>query len=218
MHRDAVLGPDRFTRDITELNLEATKLAFASLIRGLPVPAVAEIGHGRVVEVVAAAVRHHQPLLLVLGRTDAEGTPDELITSTALDLLRAAPYPLLIVPSVPNSLPAPLRLLLAVDGEPFTLGDYAGTMRHLLDALPTELTVLTVTDSPLAAQAEGEALKPVRRTGLLADLASPMRTRSSAVAEHPADGILQVAQPAVYDMVAVIARPRSFLGPCFTAA
>lgn len=214
VQRDALLDPERFTGGIKELNAKATNLAFANLIQELPVPAVAEIGHGRLAEAVAAAVRSHQPLLVVVGRTDAGNTPDELISATALDLLRAVPCPLLVVPDTRHPWPAPRRLLLAVDGEPFTLGDYAGTVRRLFDTLPAELTVLSVTNSAPSPQAEAEALESVRRTGLLADLTAPIHTLT-AEAANPADGILAVAQPAAFDVVAVVARPRSFLGALF---
>lgn len=213
VHRDALSDPERFT-GLAELNAESTQLAFASLIADLPGTAVAEVGHGRVADAVATALRKYQPALLVVGRTDASGTPDELITATALDLLRVAPYPMLVVPDAPYIPPVPRRVLLAVDGEPFSLGTYAGSARHLLDTLRAELTVLHVTDRPATAETDSDALDSVQRTGLLTDLAIPVRIRH-LVAEHPAGGILQAAKPATYDMVAVIARPRSFLGAFF---
>ena len=214
VYRDSLLDPERFTGEIAELNTQATDLALASLIRELPVPAVAEIGHGRVIEAVASAVHRHSPLLLVVGRSTADNTPDELISATALDLLRAVPCPLLVVPNTGLPFPAPRRLLLAVDGEPFTLGDYAGIIRHLFDAISAELTVLHVLTTLPAPQSEAEALESVQRTGLLADLAGSIQT-SMVEAAYPADGILQVAQPAAFDMVVVIARTRSFFGALF---
>jgi nucleotide-binding universal stress UspA family protein len=104
-------------------------------------------------------------------------------------------------------------VLLAVDGEEFSLGKHAGTMRHLLDALHAELTVLHVTDNP--KQDENAAvLAIVQRTGLTADLAQSIRALS-VNASAPAEGILRVAKSHDFDLVVLIARPRSFLGELF---
>ncbi|MET4075911.1 universal stress protein [Hymenobacter sp. UYCo722] len=214
VHRDSVLDPELLTGELATLDTEAENRAFASLVRDLAVPAIAEIGHGRVAEAVAAAVRRHQPMLLVLGRPDTEELPDELVTTTALELLRAAPCPMLVVPPTVRHAPVPRRVLLAVDGEPFSLGSYAGTMRHLLDTLGAELTVLHVEAHPGPAATTAAALASVQRTGLVADLASPVRTRSLH-APHPAAAILKAAQPAEFDLVILIARPRSFWGELF---
>ena len=214
VHRDALLDPDHFTGLTADLSAEATQLAFARLTRELPVPALAEIAHGRVTDAVIAALQKHHPALLVVGRTATAGTPDELVTATALDLLRAAPYPMLVVPNARHPRLAPGRVLLAVDGESFSLGPHAGPARLLLNALHPTLTVLHVTDQPATADKKSEALASVQRTGLLIDLPAPPLARTMRAAD-PATGILQTAQPAAYDLVAVIARPRSFLGAFF---
>ena len=119
-----------------------------------------------------------------------------------------------MVPASPAVLPAPHRVLLAVDGEPFTLGPYAGTVRHLLDALPAALTVLHVRPPGSADELPSQALESVQRTGLADDLAELSHHRSVS-APHPAGGILRVAGSAEFDLVALIARPRSFLGRLF---
>ena len=214
VHRDSVRDPELLTGQLATLDTEAETLAFASLKRNLTVPASAEIGHGRVAEAVAAAVHRHQPLLLVLGRPNTDDLPDELVTTTALELLRTAPSPMLVVPPTVQHAPVPRRVLLAVDGEPFTLGAYAGAMRHLLDTLEAELTVLHIEEHPGPAATTAAALASVQRTGLLADLALPVHTRSRS-APHPAEAILKAAQPVEFDLVVLIARPRSFWGELF---
>ena len=214
VRRDALLDPEQLSGTLAELDTEAINLAFANLERGLTAPAVVEIGHGLVAEAVARAVRQHQPTLIVLGRTEAGNTPDELLTPFALTLLRTIPHPLLVVPAGPASPPGPRRVLLAVDGEPFTLGQYTGAVRHLLDALPATLTVLHVLLPGSANELAGQALESVERTGLADDLAELTRHRR-VVAPHPAEGILRVAKSAEFDMVALVARPRSFLGRLF---
>ena len=175
---------------------------------------MAEIGHGLVTEAVERAVAQHRPTLIVLGRTEAGNTPDELLAPLALALLRTRPYPLLEVPARPASLPVPRRVLLAVDGEPFTLGAYTGQVRQLLDALPAVLTVLHVLPAGSDDELPGQALESVQRTGLADDLAVLAHSRR-VHASHPAEGILRVAGSAEFDLVALVARPRSFLGKLF---
>ena len=214
VHRDAILDPEQLSGTLANLDTEATQLAFASLKRGLAAPAVAEIGHGLVGDAVARAVRQHQPTLVVLGRTEAGNTPDELLNPLALALLRIIPHPLLVVPASSAPLPAPRRVLLAVDGEPFTLGEYTGSVRHLLDALPAALTVLHVLPPGSADELPSQALESVQSTGLADDLAALTRHRH-VFAPAPAEGILRVAKSDEFDLVALIARPRSFLGRLF---
>jgi nucleotide-binding universal stress UspA family protein len=216
VQRDSLLDPELLTDELVHRNTEAVNLAFDSLVRGLPVPAEAEIGHGRVAEAVAAAVGHHHPVLLVLGRPITGDLPDELMTTTALELLRAAPCPMLVVPpTLRITQEAPKRVLLAVDGEDFSLGAYAAPMRQLLDKLTAELMVLHVEAQPgNTAATTAVALESVQRTGLTLNLAQPIRTRS-IIAAHPAEGILKAATPAETDWVAMIARPRSFWSDLF---
>ncbi len=85
---------------------------------------------------------------------------------------------------------------------------------HLLDALPAALTVLHVLPPGSADVLPGLALKSVERTGLADDLAELTHHRS-VFAPHPAEGILRVAESAEFDLVALVARPRSFLGRLF---
>lgn len=212
VRRDAILDPDRLNGTLADLDTEAINLAFGSLVRGLTAPAVVEIGHGRVAEAVAQAVRQYQPTLIVLGRNEADNTPDELLTPLALALLRIIPHPLLVVPARPAL--APHRVLLAVDGEPFTLGPYAGTVRRLLDALHAALTVVHVLPPDSTDELPSSILESVQRTGLANDLAGLTHHRR-VFAPDPAEGILRIAGSAEYDLVALVARPRSFLGQLF---
>jgi nucleotide-binding universal stress UspA family protein len=214
VRRDAILDPEQLSGTLADLDTEATQLAFASLQRGLVAPAVAETGHGGVAEAVAQAVRQHQPTLIVLGRTPAGNTPDELLAPLALALLRSAPYPMLVVPNLPLAAAAPRRVLLAVDGESFSLGAYAGAMRNLLDALSAVIVVLHVLPPGSTEEYPDQPLEWVERTGLAGDLALLTRHRRVS-AETPAEGILRVAGSGEFDLVALIARPRSFLGRLF---
>lgn len=98
VRRDSLLDPELFTGELSDLSQEATALALSPVAGKLAVPVVAEIGHGHVAFAVADAVSRHHPLLVVLGRPDYSATPDEPVHTTALDILRTAPYPMLIVP------------------------------------------------------------------------------------------------------------------------
>ena len=214
VRRDSIVDPELFTGKLSNLDSKAISMALNSITSELPVPVVAEVGHGRVAYAVADAVSRHHPTLVVLGRPDTEDIPDELVSTTALDILRTAPYPMLVVPHNVHANKPPQRVLLAVDGEPFSLGRHAGAMRHLLDALHAELTVLHVTENNDPEENAGAALAIVQRTGLTVDLAQPVRTLSID-ASAPAAGILQVTRPEDFDLVVLIARPRSFLGELF---
>ncbi|WBO86011.1 universal stress protein [Hymenobacter yonginensis] len=214
VRRDSVLDPEMFTGELSNLSQEAVGLALSSLAGNLAVPVVAEVAHGRVAFAVADAVSRHHPALIILGRPDHTGTPDELVQTTALDILRTAPYPMLVVPHSQQSTAPPRRVLLAVDGEPFTLGEYAGSARHLLTTLQAQLTVLHVApDGGSSAATETQALDSVLRTGLTIDL-PPVQTRTVGHAP-PAAAILHAANPADYDLVVLIARHRSFFGQLF---
>lgn len=214
VQRDSVLDPELLTGQLASSNAEAVHLAFQSAARNLPVPAVTAVGHGQVADAVAAAVRRHQPALLVLGRPSTDDLPDELVMTTALDILRAAPCPMLVVPPTLRNAHIPRRVLLAADGEPFTLGAHAVPMQHLFGALAAELTVLHVEAHARPAATTAEALKSVQRAGLTLDVPLPICTRS-VIAPRPAEVILRAAQPAQTDVVVVIARPRSFWSDLF---
>ena len=214
VRRDSVLDPERLTGQLSNLDGETLKMALGSIADALPVPAVAEIGHGRVADAVADAVRHHHPALVVLGRSDTDATPDELVRTTALDLLRTAPCPLLVVPHNVQTTHPPRRVLLAADGGEFTLGPHTGPARQLLAALRAEVTVLHVEEYAGPTAATAGALASVEATGLTMGLPQPICTLS-VISPAPAEAIVRAAQPADFDLVVLVARPRSFLGELF---
>jgi len=214
VRRDSLLDPEMFTGALTNLSQEAINMALSSVAGNLAVPVVAEVGHGRVAYAVADGVSRHHPALVVLGRPDYSSTPDELVHTTSLDILRAAPYPMLLVPHTVTTTQPPRRVLLAVDGEEFTLGKYAGITRHLLTALGAELTVLHVAPTGATDTDDTAALGSVLRTGLTIDMAASVHTRVLA-ADSPTDGILAAATAVEFDLVIVIARQRSLLGNLF---
>jgi nucleotide-binding universal stress UspA family protein len=214
VRRDSVLDPETFTGQLSHQSQGAAAVALHSLVSHLPGPVATEVGHGRVAYAVADAASRHQPALVVLGRPDTEDTPDELVSTTALDLLRTTPQPMLVVPHTVTDTHSPRRLLLAVDDEYFSLGQHTSPMRHLLNGLHAEVTVLHVTQEENTDEAATELLKIVRRLDLTSDLTEPVRILSRT-APDAAEAILSVAQPANFDMVVVIARPRSYFSALF---
>ena len=214
VRRDAFLDPEHFSGRVDVLSQEAIDLALASLARGLAAPVVAEVAHGRVTEAVADVLRRHQPALVVLGHRDTAAMPDELVSTAALDILRTAPQPMLVVPAHAGFL-LPRRLLLALDEEQFSLGEHAGLVRHLLDALHAELTVLHVgADEASAETGAAAAREALERTGLALDLTTGLRTQG-LVHGTQAGGILQAVAGGAFDWVVLVARSRSFLGELF---
>ncbi|HEX8659208.1 MAG TPA: universal stress protein [Hymenobacter sp.] len=213
VRRNSELDPDALTKGLSGLTPPAVQLALSHLTHHLPVPAVTEVGHGRVLPAVLDAISRHRPALVVLSRPNDEPVPDELASTTALDILQQAPYPLLVVPPTLVRMVVPRRLLLAVDGEPFTLGKHAGMARRVLHALHANLTLLhAAADENLAAHA-GALANAGSQIEEELDL-SPVST-SVVANESPAAGILAAAQPADYDAVVMLARRRSVLGRLF---
>jgi len=211
VRRDSPFDPERLSGRADEESQQVTDLALASLMRSLTVPATAETGHGRVATAVVEALARHQPALAVLGHRDTEALPDEVVATVPLDILRTAPQPLLVVP-VGAPVIVPRRLLLAVDAEQFSLGEHMGLVCHFLTALGAPLTVLHVAPEP-SAIADAAALEAVERTGLALDL--PLLSFRPLTHAEPAEGILQVLAEGNFDAVALIVRPRSFLGSLF---
>lgn len=214
VRRDSLLDPEHLSGRVDTLNQETINLALASLTQRLATPATAEAAHGRMAEAVAAALARHQPALVVLGRRDTDNTPEELVSTAALDILRTAPQPMLVVPmgAAPT---VPHRLLLALDAEPFSLGPHADLVRHLFSALPAALTVLHVApDQGSAATGTAAAVEALERTGLALDLSGGLASRT-LVHASPAGGILEAAATGKFDAVVLVARPRSFLGALF---
>jgi nucleotide-binding universal stress UspA family protein len=212
VRRDALLDPERLTGRADMQSPEIIDLALSSLARTLSVPVLAETGHGRVAAAVVEALGRHQPALTVLGHRNTDAMPDELVSTVPLDILRTSPQPMLVVPVGTAAAVAPRRLLLAVDGEHFSLGGHTGLVHRFLGALRAQLTLLHVAPHQ-SAVADMKALEAVERTGLSLDL--PPLTFQHFTHASPAEGILQVAAEGQFDMVLLIARPRSFLGELF---
>lgn len=212
VRRDALLDPERLTGRADAQSPEIIALALESLARTVSAPVVAETGHGQVASAVVAALGRHQPALAVLGHRNTTALPDELVATVPLDLLRIAPQPMLVVPVGAATAVVPRRVLLAIDSEHFSLGEHTGVAHHFLVALQAQLTLLHVAPHQ-SAVTDNKALEAVERTGLSLDL--PALTFQHLTHADPAAGILQFIAEGQFEMVALIARPRSFLGALF---
>ena len=179
-------------------------------------------GHPEVLEAagvmsgrVAAAVRQQHPLLLALGLSHARHLLDRLLLDQVLPVLRATHRPLLLVPKAALHIGPPRRVLVAVDGEPFTPNAASRALAPLLAAWAAAYTVGYVHGQPEQFdQASGRlALADVRASGLL-PAAAPLALYETADA-CPATGVLQAIADTQADLLVLIARPRSFLGELF---
>lgn len=212
VRRDSLLDPALLTGQLSIRSQTAIDSALTRVSRDLTVPFVTETGHGQVASAVVDALIRHPAALLVVGRPEEESIPDELISTTALDLLRATSQPMLVVPHHPPTAALPHRILLAIDAEPFTLNESNEAVRHFFSAPSTQLTVIHI--SPDAGEAAtSAAFEAITHLSLIADL--PQLQTSTLVNPVPADGILQAAATGKFDLIVLIARPRSFLGELF---
>ena len=214
VRHDRLLSPEMHGHHERRRSEQKNQQALHELAGRQPVPTEVETADDFLLESVAEAVGRHQPLLLVLGRPAPTATPEEVVTSAALDLLRSLPCPLLIVPPVGAGAGPPRRLALAVDGADFSLYDHDTAVGQLLESLPAELFILSVTGKKDPGTAAGHrALHSVRHSRLAP---APEGTAVHLVYHpHAPEGILQGAAELNADLLVVIARRHSFLGSLF---
>ncbi len=216
VRRDSLLDPEAFSGLPDTGSPEVLEVAMAALAGDMSAPVVTEIGHGQVADVVAETLGRYPSAVVVLGRPDEEAIPEELVSTTALELLRAVAQPMLVVPQSEAVFTLPRRVLLAVDAEAFTLGEHTDGVQHLFNTVPTEVTVLHVSADAVTSTAEAvapTALAAVLRSGRPSELPQ-VKTRTE-VGVAPAEGILEAAASGAFDLLVLLARPRSFLGTLF---
>ena len=211
VQRDSVLDPALLTGQLPHQSQPEIDAALARAVRDLTAPVVTETRHGRVADAVAEALIRHPSALIVVGRPDEGAIPDELISTTALDLLRAGRQPMLVVPHHAPTTPLPRRVLLAVDAEPFALDESTAAAQHFFSALHAQLTIVHVSAEPDEAAAAG-IFDAALQVPLIANL--PHVQTMSLIELVVADGILRAAAGS-FDFIVLIARPRSFMGALF---
>ena len=195
-------------------NEAETLAALRALASRLPVPTEVVEAASLVEDDVAAAVRHYHPLLLVMGLGPEQSLLDELLRSQVLPVLRATHRPVLLVPAAATAAAPPRCVLVAVDGEPFTL---AASSRNLVELLGSWAAVYTVAhidlNSGLLGTSGQLALADVRASQLLPS-ATPLELYE-VCDQTPAAGVLHAAADIHADLLVLIVRPRSFLGDLF---
>ncbi|GAA4385840.1 universal stress protein [Hymenobacter koreensis] len=211
---DGLLAPDEYRG---YRNAEQTQRALHTLAESQPVPTQVEISPDYLPEAVEKAVRHHQPQLLVLGRPGTATAPVEIVTSTALDLLRRVPYPLLIVPTVGWDTFPPRRLVLAVDGEPISLYENQQIVQQLLHALHGSLHLVHVAHNPELQHSALHILRTARTCGLAPEFTDDFTEAQVHMVPGlpPAEGILQTASDLEADLLVVVARRHNLLSSLF---
>lgn len=210
---DPLLGPSTYHHADTPQGQRRTRQALLDLAADQPVPTTVDVAGGFLPEAVLEATRLHHPLFVVLARPGRDAETTEFVTDTAINLLRHAPCPLLVVPAVGWDAYPPRRLLLVVDGEPFRLREHQDVVRRLLYATEGTLDVVHVTTDNEALPGVDE----VRLTVVANDLVDELPTSRQHQVYHPTvlGGILQEAARQQTDLLVLVARHHSTLGSLF---
>ena len=195
----------------TQRNEAETMVGLHALARRLPEhPEVLE-ATGFMADAVAKAVHQQQALLLALGLSHEQSLLDRFLLDQVLPVLRATHRPLLLVPRDAPCVGPPRRVLVAVDGEPFTPNAASRALAPLLAAWGCTFTVVQV--HPQGGPPSRLALADVRASGLV-PAASPLEHYKAA--DTPAaPGVLQAVADTQADLLVLIARPRSFWSELF---
>lgn len=213
VRQDQLLDPAEYHRQHRAQSERKTVRALQHLAAEQPVPAAVAVSDEFLPDAVKDTVRRHHPLLLVMGRPGVASVPDEVVISTALDLLRHAPYPLLLVPAVGWDAFPPRRFLLAVDGQPFRLYPHQNALRRLLHTTHGTLDVVHVTDDEHARPDHSALVRSI----IANDFVPPLPADSFHEVYQPTTvgGILQQASQQQADVLVVVARRHSLLGSLF---
>ncbi|MCA8829390.1 universal stress protein [Hymenobacter pini] len=213
IRRETLLDPDAFNGSIRHLSEGEVAASLQERIQGLTLPVVVESAVDGVEVAVADAVRRHAPSVVVLGKPDTETTPDELVSSTSLKLLRATRTPLLVVPVGTQAAVPPHNITVAADNNSISLKAQSEGIRELLLQLKPRLTVTHVAE-PENDDTCSAAVQAVAASSLVAG--SDIRIHSHGVRHRRIpEGILQAAQETHADLLVLVARRRSFLGQLF---
>ena len=209
-----LLAPDEYSGTYPGWAERRTARALGQLAGQQGVPTEVAISEEFLPDAVQEAVRRHHPLLVVMGRSGADTVPAEVLTSTAMDVLRHAAHPLLVVPAPGWDAFPPRRLLLAVDGEPFSLGEHQDVVGRLLFATGATLDVVHVSDDEHARPTTTERVLDTVRAN---DLVDELSISQLHEVYHPTvvGGVLEEAARQQADMLVVVARRHSLLGGLF---
>ena len=194
---------------------QQTDRALLELAADQTVPTEVDVAEGFLPAALTEAVRRHHPLFMVLARPSDATEPTELFTSVVMDVLRQAPLPLLVVPTVGWDKFPPRRLLMAVDGQPFAFADqdHQEVLSRLLHATQATLDVVHVTDDAQARPDDGAVLETVR-TNDLVNVFAESRLHE-VYSPTVVAGVLEEAARQEADVLVVVARRHSLFGTLF---
>ena len=214
---DALLAPDEYGESHhTSRGERKTAYALQELAAEQRVPTEVDISDETLPTAIREAVQHHHPLLLVLGRPDPVLTATDLVTETTLRLLRDVPYPMLLVPSPGWDAFPPRRLLLVIDGQPFSLRPNQDLLRRLLATTQGTLKVVHVVGESETMPDPKALLGTVRENDLVDYL--PDSCLHQVYQRTVPVGALVEAARLNADMLVIVARPHSWLGGLFHAS
>ncbi|UYZ60368.1 universal stress protein [Hymenobacter latericus] len=175
------------------------------------VPTTAEVVEGNFDEDIDAIIERYNPMLLVLGLTQANSYFEALLSNRALNMLRYGACPVVLVPAS-AALTPPYRVVLAVDGEAFTVPQAAAAvLDEVFTTWAVSPTVVNTVGS--AAKASIAALQQVQASGLLRG--EQQLNYQQPVVKAPEEGILRVVAEQRANLLVMIARRRSLLGQLF---
>ncbi|MBG8555874.1 universal stress protein [Hymenobacter guriensis] len=211
VRRSSWLDPEAFTGRISHFSEGEIAAALAERAGRLRVPVRVEAAADQVVPATCQAVAQHRPLLVVVGKPDTEQTPDALVHTTSLELLRECQVPLLIVPLHGNATVPPTHLLLAADNLPLHVEPTIAALPRQL--APQARLTLTHVVEPEESDSCASAHVAVQQTGLLQGFEQirPYGMRHLSVPE----GIAQAAVETQADLLVLLARRHSVLGRLF---
>ncbi|OON70303.1 universal stress protein [Hymenobacter sp. CRA2] len=185
-------------------------MAVQSLADEAYVPTSVELVPNLQLSTAAELAKRYAPALFVLGHAE-EVNEEGTVSQAVLEVLRSGEFPLLVVPEVYSGPAAPKQVMVAADGEPFTLHKPAAALQLLTQLEPrmTVVTVSAVQDDQTCAM----ALHQVKASGL-SDAAShicPEAIRHG----YPVQGLLKAVHQTGAELAVLIARRHSFLSAMF---
>ena len=191
-------------------NQADTAAALRAVAQRLPVPVEVRVSVAPMPAAVAEAVDRRRPLLLAMGLTTEHNLLDQVLHNQVLPVLRSTHEPLLLVPEAGPAPRVPRRVLVAVDGEPFTPTAAGRALAPLLAAWEAAFTAVHVKAHHAQLASPGK----MAQADLLASGLLPPGTAVGLYEEShvsPGAGVLQAIDDTQADLLVLLARPRSFL-------
>ncbi|KUG07668.1 universal stress protein [Solirubrum puertoriconensis] len=182
-----------------------------ALADNMLVPTTAEVLDGNFEDDMDTIIARYNPMLLVLGLTQANSYFEALLSNRALSLLRHCGCPIVLVPAS-AALTPPYRMVLAVDDEAFVVPQpAAGVLDELITTWAVSPTVVNTVSS--AAKASIAALQQLQASGLLRG--EQQLDYQQPVVSAPEEGILRVVAEQRANLLVMVTRRRSLLGQLF---